>query len=77
MLSKDPNDPLPGQQNPKPAREIVIGQEEWEVREILAVRLIRNRLKYQVSWVGHDPDPQWYPASNFIGAPYKLRDFYN
>jgi hypothetical protein len=33
-------------------------------------------LKYQASWVGHDPDPIWYPVSNFIRLPFKLRDFY-
>jgi transposase InsO family protein len=77
VLSKDPNDPLPGQENPKPDAEIIAGQEEWEVEEILAARLVRNSLKYQVSWLGHDPDPQWYLASNFMGSPHKLRTFHD
>jgi hypothetical protein len=77
LLIKDPNDPLPGQEAPKPSGEIIAGQEEWELEEILAVKLIRKKLKYQVKWVGHDPDTTWYPASNFIGAPHKIRDFHN
>ena len=51
--------------------------EEWEVKEILASKLYRNKLKYRVKWVGHDPDPVWYPAANFSGAPYKLKAFHD
>jgi transposase InsO family protein/predicted aspartyl protease len=76
VLAKSPNTPLVGQENPKPSGEIIAGQEEWEVAEILAVKLVRGSLHYQVSWVGHDPDPTWYLASNFMGAPIKLSDFH-
>lgn len=76
LLMKDPNDPLPGQELPKPTGEIIAGQEEWELKEIIAVKLTRKTLKYQASWVGHDPDSQWYPASNFMGSPHKLREFH-
>ena len=44
--------------------------------EILAVKLYRNTLKYRASWIGHDPDYAWYPASDFMGSPHKLRDFH-
>jgi transposase InsO family protein len=76
VLLKYPNTPLVGQENPKPSADIIQGQEEWEVDHIVATKLVRNTLKYQASWVGHDPDPQWYPASNFIGSPHKIRDFH-
>ena len=76
VLIKDPNNPLPGQENPKPPGEMIAGEQEWEIDKILAVKLTRSTLKYQVSWVGHDPDPQWYPASNLMGSPHKLRDFH-
>lgn len=76
LLRKDPNDPLPGQEAAKPPAVTIAGQEEWELQEVLAVKLVRKSLKYQVSWVGHDPDTQWYPASNFMGSPHKLRDFH-
>ncbi|ELR09893.1 hypothetical protein GMDG_04371 [Pseudogymnoascus destructans 20631-21] len=69
---KDPNNPLPGQDLP----EVIDGVEEWEVEKILAVRLHRKQLQYRVSWVGYDPDPEWYPASNFMNSPHKLREFH-
>jgi hypothetical protein len=39
VLIKAPNDPLPGQEPPKPGSEVVDGLEEWEVEKILTVRL--------------------------------------
>lgn len=76
VLCKDPRDPLPGQEAPKPPGTPIQGVEEWEVNEVLASKLVRSTLKYRVNWVGHDPDPTWYPASNFMGAPHKLRDYH-
>lgn len=76
VLCKDPQDPLPGQEAPKPPGTPIQGVEEWEVEEILASKLYRSKLKYKVKWVGHDPDPVWYPASNFMGAPHKLQAFH-
>ncbi len=52
------------------------GVEEWEVEEILASKLYWLTLKYRVRWVGHDSDPTWYKALNFIGALHKLKVFY-
>jgi transposase InsO family protein len=76
VLRKDPEDPLPGQEPPKPPGIPIQGVEEWEVEEVLASKLYRSILKYRVKWVGHDPDPTWYKASNFMGAPHKLRAYY-
>ena len=47
------------------------------MQEILAVKKVRNRLWYRVSWLGCDKDLEWYPASNFKYSPHKLRDFHN
>jgi transposase InsO family protein len=76
VLSKDPNNPLPGQANPNPPAVIVEGEQEWEVQEVLASRLFRRQLQYQVKWLGHDTDPTWYPAENFQNAPHRLRKFH-
>lgn len=76
VLKKDPDNPLPGQENPKPHGEAIAGEQEWEIDKILGARLVRQTLKYKVSWVGHDSDPNWYRASNLAGAPHKLRDFH-
>ncbi|KAI3058787.1 hypothetical protein CBS147353_10649 [Aspergillus niger] len=52
------------------------GEEEWEVEEVVASRVFRGRLQYQVRWKGYEPDKTWYPAHGLKGAPYKVRDFH-
>jgi hypothetical protein len=48
-LRKDPGNPLPGQTNPEPPPlEVEDGETEYEVQEVLAVKLIRGKLKYRV-----------------------------
>ena len=52
-LRKDPNNPLPRQSNPEPLPlELENGETEYEVQEVLAVKLIRGKLKYRVQWKG-------------------------
>jgi hypothetical protein len=47
---------LPKQYN-NPLLLIQIAEdEEWEVKEILAVKKVYKVLKYYISWVGHDED---------------------
>ena len=75
-LRLDPQDPLPGQVN-EPAPPIRINdQDEWEVEDIIAVRKRYNKLEYRAKWVGHDEDPEWYPATDFKYSPYRLRTFH-
>jgi len=67
-LPRQYNDPLP--------LIWIVEDEKWEVKEILVVKKVRSVLKYRISWVGHNKDPEWYPASDFKYSPYKLRDFH-
>jgi hypothetical protein len=53
----------------------IVEDQEWEVKDILAVKKERNTLKYCASWVGYNEDLEWYPASNFKYSPHKLQDF--
>jgi len=70
------SEPLPGQiVDPSPP-VVVNGEQEWEVDKILDSRTRWKKLYYRVQWLGHDPDPTWYPAENFKHAPRRLRDFH-
>jgi hypothetical protein len=54
----------------------VNGQDEWDVEQIIAVRLRWQKLSYCAKWVGHDQDLEWYPAGDFKNAPRALCDFH-
>lgn len=71
-----PNNPLPGQEAENPPAEVLDGDEEWELERILTSRLHYRKLQYQVEWTGWDPDPTWYPASDFKNAATKLEEFH-
>jgi hypothetical protein len=76
-LRKDPGNPLPGQANPEPPPVVLEdGEQEYDVERILAVKLVRKRLKYKIQWVGWDEDPDWYPASTLSNSPLALQRFY-
>jgi transposase InsO family protein len=76
-LRRYPNNPLPGQAAENPPGEDVAGEEEWEVEKILASRTHYGKLQYQARWRGWDPDPEWYPASDFRNAPAALKRFHD
>ena len=68
--------PLEGQQeDPQPPMKID-GQQEWEVRRIVASRIWRGKLQYRAEWKGYDEDKEFYDAEGFKGCPHKLRQFH-
>lgn len=68
--------PLPGQIVDPAPPVVVNNEEEWEVDEIVAVRLHYRKMQYRAKWVGHEPDANWYPARDFKNAPEKLLEFH-
>ena len=75
-LLKAPENPLPGQFNaPLPPLQ-VNDHDEYEVRQVLAVKRVRNKLKYRIDWKGWDPDPEWYPAATLSNSPLALQQFH-
>jgi hypothetical protein len=77
-LRKDPQNPLPGQANPEPPPLILEdGEQEYGVERVIAVKLVRNKLKYRIQWVGWNKDPVWYPASVLSNSPLVLQSFHD
>jgi transposase InsO family protein len=70
-------EPLPGQTIDPSPPVLINGNQEWEVQEILDSRIRWKKLYYRVQWLGHDPDPTWYPAENFSNAPRRLKEFHD
>jgi hypothetical protein len=49
VLIKDSNTPLPGQETLKPKGEVITRQEEYIIKEVLAIKLNYKTLKYKIS----------------------------
>lgn len=50
---------------------------EWEIDQIITSRIHYGKLQYQVTWMGWDPDPEFYDAASFKNSPSKLREFHD
>jgi hypothetical protein len=51
--------------------------DEYEVEQILEVRVYRGKLQYRAKWCEYNADLTWYDASNFKNSPHKLREFHS
>jgi hypothetical protein len=61
---------IPGHTQPPPPPIEVEGQQEYEVEEILDSKIVRNKLRYLVSWIGYAPnDRTWEPAEHLENSP--------
>jgi hypothetical protein len=76
-LRRHPTESMPGQIQDPPQPIVIDGKPEWEVAGILASKIVRGILKYKASWVGCDPDDQYYAAHSFKNAPHKLYQFHD
>ena len=75
-LSWAPPDPIPGRQSSlPPLPEIVDGEEEWVVEEILDSRMVNKKLCYLVKWEGFSVEHNsWEPWDN-VHALELVADF--
>jgi transposase InsO family protein len=76
-LTPAPVDPIPGRRfPPPPLPEIVEGEEEWIVEEILDSRVMNRKLRYLVKWkdfgIEHN---SWEPWDN-VHAPELVAEFH-
>lgn len=77
-LRRFPDNPLPGQASENPLGKPVEpnGELEYKVNKIIASRTDGGKLQYQAQWKGWDPDPEWYPVSDFKNSHKLLRQFH-
>jgi transposase InsO family protein len=77
-LTLSPPDPIEGREHPThPDPEIVDGEEEYEVEEILNSRIRWRRVEYKVRWQGYGPeDDTWQRWKDLAHAEDKVRAFH-
>jgi hypothetical protein len=70
LLSPYHANTIPGRTQPPPPPVEVEGQQEFEVEEVLDSKIVRNKLRYLVGWVGYPPsDRTWEPAEHLANSP--------
>ena len=69
---------FPSQKKPSPPPPIVIDEEEeWEVEEVLDLRVKRGKLEYLVHWKGYTKeDNSWEPSDNLKNSKRVVSDFH-
>ena len=77
-LTPAPEDPIAGRwAPPQPLPEIVDGEEEWVVEEILDSKVINRKLRYLIKWKDFRVEHNlWEPWDN-MHAPELVSDFYH
>ena len=60
-----------------PPPDIIEGEPEWEVEDILASKMFHNKLRYLVKWKGWpSSDNSWEPRENLENSPELLEEFH-
>src|SRR5271155_4804069 len=72
-----PSDPIPGRHPPPPPPpEIVEGEEEWIVEEILDSKMVNRKLRYLIKWEGFGIEHKSWEPWNDVHAPELIMEFY-
>ena len=67
---------LNGKQNQEPTPELIDGQPEWEVEQILCVRQYWHQIQYLIKWKGFsETHDSWEPVTN-MHAEELIQEFY-
>jgi hypothetical protein len=76
-LTAAPADPIAGRHpSPPPPPEVIDGEEEYLVAEILDSKMFRGRLKFKIKWEGYGPEHDSWEYAAEVHAPEKVADFY-
>ena len=72
-------DPIPGRRRiPPPPPELVEGEEEYIVEEVLNSRMFRRKLQYLVKWEGYGVEHNnWEYSDQLANAPEKVAEFHS
>ena len=63
--------------HPRPPPDIIEGEPEWEVEQILDSKFAYGKLQYLVKWLGWpDSENSWQDEIDLENAPEKIADFY-
>jgi transposase InsO family protein len=76
-LTLAPDNPVPGRRpHPPPLPEIIDGEEEWVVEEILDSKVINRKLRYLVKWEGYGIEHNSWEPWDGVRAPDLVADFH-
>ena len=62
----------------EPPPDIIEGEPEWEVEQILAVRCFRctKKLQYHIRWKGYSPSHDSWENTTDVHTPKLIKEFY-
>jgi hypothetical protein len=68
--------PIHGENFPEPPPDLVEGEQEWEIEQILETRRHRNQLQFLVKWKGYsDAHNSWEPEKN-LNTTESIKEYY-
>jgi hypothetical protein len=66
-----------GEAFPQPPPDLIEGEEEYEVEEIISDRTIRRKRQYLVKWKGYPSSENSWVAANDMRTPQLLKDYHD